>query len=174
MNGKMKVSTWNAMLSLWKHRMGAWLGMRNLFNERDQYQTLNADGYIHPEFKGLGIGTSLLRAVEVRAREEMKLAEPDLRVFIRSTIDNKDEQGHTVHKTEGYFSIRYHWRMEIKLQEAPPAVTFPDGIELRPFVKDEHAVAVWQADNEAFRDHWGSHDATFEDWSHRKFEQVRF
>jgi len=28
-------------------------------------------------------------------------------------------------------------------------VTFPNGIELRPFVKDEHAVAVWEADNEA-------------------------
>ena len=64
--------------------------------------------------------------------------------------------------------------MEIKLQEAPPAVTFPDSIELRPFVKDEHAIAVWQADNEVFRDHWGSHDSTFEDWAHRKFGNPNF
>ena len=133
------------------------------FDDVKDHVHLHADGYVHPEFKGLGIGTSLLRAVEVRACEEMKLAESDLRVFIRSTIDNKDEHGHTLHKTEGYFPIRYHWRMEIKLQEAPAAVTFPEGIELHPFVKDEHATAVWQADNEAFRDHWGSHDVTFED-----------
>ncbi len=152
---------------------GRVVGYEEFGNEKDHYQ-LHADGYVHPGFKGLGVGTSLLRAVEVRACEDMKLAEPDLRVFIHSTIDNKDEQGHSLHKTEGYFPVRYHWRMEIKLQEAPPVVTFPNGIELRPFVKDEHAVAVWQADNEAFRDHWGSHDVTFENWEHRKFGKPDF
>jgi mycothiol synthase len=149
------------------------VGFEQFDNERDHYK-LHADGYVHPEFKGLGVGTSLLRAVEVRAREEIKLAEPDLRVFIRSSIDNKDEEGHNLHKTEGYFSIRYHWRMEIKLQEVPSASIFPEGIELRPFIREEHARAVWQADNEAFRDHWGSHDVTFENWEQRKFSRAEF
>ena len=149
------------------------VGFEEFENGKDHYQ-LYTDGYVHPEFKGLGIGTSLLRTIEVRAREDVKLAAPDLRVFIRSSIDNKDEQGHSLHKTEGYLPIRYQWRMEIKLQETPPAVTFPAGIELRPFVKEEHSAAVWQADNEAFRDHWGSHDSTFEEWSHRKFGKSDF
>jgi mycothiol synthase len=153
---------------------GRVVGYEEFSHAKDQYHDLDTDGYVHPQFKGLGIGTTLLRAVEARAREEMKLAEPDLRVFIRSSIDNKDEQGHTVFKTEGYFPVRYHWRMEIKLQEAPAPITFPKGIELRPFVKDEHAVAVWEADNEAFRDHWGSHDSTYEDWSHWKFDKSNF
>jgi mycothiol synthase len=150
------------------------VGYEEFFHAKGQYHDLNADGYIHPKFRGLGIGTTLLRTVEARAREEMKLAEPDLRVFIRSTIDNKDELGHTVLKSEGYFPIRYHWRMEIKLQEAPPVVLFPNGIELRPFAKDEHAIAVWQADNEAFRDHWGSHESTYQEWSHWKFDKSGF
>ena len=47
---------------------------------------------------------------------------------------------------------------------APAAVTFPAGIELRPFIKDEQAIAVWQADNEAFRDHWGSRDESEEEY----------
>jgi ribosomal protein S18 acetylase RimI-like enzyme len=64
--------------------------------------------------------------------------------------------------------------MEVKLTEAPPAVIFPSGIELRPFVKEEHARAVWEADNEAFRDHWGSHDSAYEEWSHRKFGKSDF
>ena len=154
-------------------RDGRIVGFEEFGNERDHYQ-LHADGYVHPDFKGLGIGTSLLRAVEVRAREDMKLADPDSRVFIRSTIDNKDEQGHSLHKTEGYFSIRYHWRMEIKLQEPPTAVTWLDRIELRPFVKDEHAIAVWQAQNESFRDHWGSHAVTFEEWLHSRIDDPEY
>jgi mycothiol synthase len=153
---------------------GRVVGYEEFFHPKDLYHDLDADGYIHPQFRGLGIGTTLLRAVEVRAREEMQLAAPDLRVFIRSTIDNKDERGHAVLKTEGYFPIRYHWRMQVKLQEAPPVVSFPNGIELRPFVKDEHAIAVWQADNEAFRDHWGSHDNAYEEWLHWKFDKSDF
>ena len=152
---------------------GRIVGYEEFGNEKDHYQ-LHADGYVHPDFKGLGIGTSLLRAVEVRAREDMKLAEPDLRVFIHSTIDNKDEQGHALHKTEGYFSVRHHWRMEIKLETAPPAPIFPEGVEIHPFVKDEHTVAVWQAQNEAFRDHWGSRDTTLEEWLHSRIDDPEY
>jgi mycothiol synthase len=153
---------------------GRIVGYEEFFHPKDQYHDLDADGYVHPQFKGLGIGKTMLRVVEVRAREEIKLAAPDLRVFLRNTIDNKDEAGHSLFKAEGYFPVRYHWRMEIQLQEAPAPVTFPNGIELRPFVKDEHAVAVWEANNESFRDHWGSHDSTFKDWSHHRFEQSDF
>ena len=152
---------------------GRVVGYEEFGNEKDHYQ-LHADGYVHPDFKGLGIGTSLLRAVEARAREDMKLAEPDLRVFIHSTLDNKDEQGHVLHKTEGYFSVRYHWRMEVKLDAMPPAPVWPEGVEFRPFVKEEHAVAVWQAQNESFRDHWGSRDATFEEFSHSRFDDPEY
>lgn len=153
---------------------GRIVGYEEFFHAKDQYHDLQADGYVHPGFKGLGIGRAMLRAVETRAREEMQLAAPDLRVFIRNTIDNKDERGHALFKAEGYFPVRYYWRMEVKLQEAPAPVIFPNGIELRPFVKDEHAVAVWEADNEAFRDHWGHHDSTYEDWTRRKFDKSDF
>ncbi|MDD2921078.1 MAG: GNAT family N-acetyltransferase [Anaerolineales bacterium] len=154
-------------------RDGRVIGYEEFFNTKDHYD-LRADGYIHPDFKNLGVGTSLLRSVEARAREDMTLAESDLRVFIRSSIDNKDKAGHDLHKNEGYAPIRYHWRMEIKLDEAQPAPLFPAGIELRPFVREEHVRAVWQADNEAFRDHWGSHDVPFETWEHRKFGRPEF
>jgi mycothiol synthase len=153
---------------------GRIVGYEEFFHPKDLCHDLNADGYVHPQFKGLGIGRTLLRTVEVRAREEIKLAAPDLRVFIRNTIDNKDEAGHALFKSEGYFPVRYHWRMEIKLHETPVPVVFPKGIKLCPFVKDEHAVAVWEAGNEAFRDHWGSHDSTYDEWSHHVFSNSEF
>ena len=55
------------------------------FNDQYEHAILHADGYVHPDFKGRGIGTALLRVVERRAREEMKLAASDVRVALRST-----------------------------------------------------------------------------------------
>jgi mycothiol synthase len=156
-----------------ENKSGRVVGYEEFSNENGHFQ-LRADGYVHPDFKGLGIGTSMLRTIETRAREEIKLAEPGLRVFIRSTMDNKDLAGHALHKTEGYSPIRYAWRMEIKLGNPPPDPVWPQGIVLRPFVKEEHALAAWEADNEAFRDHWGSHDVTFENWERRKFGRSEF
>ena len=139
-----------------------------------EHAFLQTDGYVHPEFKGRGIGTTLLRVIEERAREDMVLAMPDVRVSLRSGIDNRDPSSHDLHRNEGYQPLRYHWRMEIKLTEAPKPVTFPKGIELRPFVREEHAHAVLDAQNETFRDHWGSHDVSFERWEHGKFGRADF
>jgi len=152
---------------------GRIVGSEEFYNESGHFK-LKADGCVHPEFRGLGIGTSLLEKAAERAKVEMELAEPDLRVFLQTGFNNKDEAGHVLLKTEGYSPIRYFWRMEVKLQQAPPVAVFPGGIEVRPFIKEDHAVAVWQADTEAFRDHWGSHDSTYEDWSHRKFGNPNF
>jgi mycothiol synthase len=144
------------------------------FNNRHMHTTLETDGYVHPDFKGGGIGTSLLRTVEKRACEEMELAEPDIRVSLRSGIDNRDQASHDLHKNEDYLPLRYYWRMEINLTVPPTAANFPAGIELRPFVRDEHARAVLDAQNESFRDHWGSHDISFERWELRKFGREDF
>ena len=154
-------------------RDGRVVGSEEFYSEQ-AHSKFKADGCVHPEFRGLGIGTSLLEKIGERAQAEMELAESDVRVRIQSLINAKDEAGHTLLRAEGYIPIRYYWRMEIKLQAAPPAVTFPAGIEIRPFIKEEHAISVWQANNEAFRDHWGSHDFTYEDWSHRIFGNPNF
>ncbi len=153
-------------------RDGRVVGSQEFYNENGHYK-LKVDGCVHPDFRELGIEVSLLKKIAERAQAELELAEPDVRVFIQTDINNKDKAGHDVLQAEGYSRTRYFWRMEIKLQQAPPVVTFPDGIELRPFIKEEHAIAVWQADNEIFRDHWGSHEQTYENWS-GKFRNPNF
>ncbi|MCQ3935546.1 MAG: hypothetical protein DPW18_00730 [Chloroflexi bacterium] len=150
---------------------GRIVGYSELVNAKD-HAHLNADAYFHPDFKN--IGERLLSRILERARQEVPLAAPGLRVFVRSTIDGRDEIGKTLHASLGFSPVRHHWRMEINLSEAPPAAVFPAGIQLRPFDKEAHARLVWEAENEAFSEHWGSHDATFEEWSFRKFGKPEF
>lgn len=135
---------------------------------------LTMDGNAHPDFKGRGIGTTLLRTIEKRACEVMALAEPDVRVVIKTTLNKRDMDGITLHQNEGYHPFRYHWRMEIVLNGPPKEPKLPDGMKFRPFIKGEHDVAVWQAQNEAFRDHPGSHESTLEEWQRVRFDDPEF
>ena len=68
-----------------------------------------------------------------------------------------------MHEAEGYKPIRFFWRMEITLDAKPPAPTWPEGIELRPF-ELMHITTWFIAHEEAFLDHWGHTPQSFEDW----------
>jgi mycothiol synthase len=144
-----------------------------VFNAKDHVH-LSADFYVHPRFKGQGLFPALLARAEERAREEMPLAAPDLRVYIHSTMDGKDQEAIKAHEEAGYLAVRYSWRMEINLQNAPLALPFPAGIELRPFDKEAHARLVWEAETEAFSEHWGSHASPIEEWAHRKLDKPEY
>ena len=89
-------------------------------NENAVFEIL---GNGHPDFKGLGIGTTLLRSVEKRARQLMEHAQPDVRVVLKTTISKNDAAGITLHENEGYRPVQYHWRMEINLNGEPAAPT---------------------------------------------------
>lgn len=131
------------------------------------HAALEGDGYVHPDFLGQGIGTTMLRALEERARKEMELAEPEHRVYIRIGLSVGDLAARELHENEGYQPIRFYWRMEISLDEVPPASDWPDGIELRPFDAETQSYLLYRAHEEAFSDHWGHTPRSFEEWEHR-------
>ena len=152
---------------------GRIVGYEEFYNEHE-HSKLRTDGYVHPKFKGLGIGTALMRAIGERALREIELAEPGARVYIHSAMDARDRDGRSIHEGEGYVPVRYHWRMQADLQSPPPVAVFPDGIELRPFEREEHAYVVWQATSDAFSDHWEHHDMPFGEWVSYRLENSNF
>ncbi len=137
------------------------------FVNRYAHASLQGDGYVHPDFLGQGIGTAMLRVLEERARREMKQAEPEHRIFIRNGLSTGDTAARDLHEAEGYKPIRYFWRMEIELDEAPPVPTWPEGIQLHPFDFEAHDYLLYRAHSEAFSDHWGHTPSPYEDWQHR-------
>lgn len=152
---------------------GRLIGYGEFYNH-NAHVDLGADLYIHPAFKRQEIFHPMLAWIEARASEDMQLAQPDLRVYLRSTMDGKDEDAKQAHEANGFQPVRFSWRMEINLTEAPPIPKFPVGVELRPFDVEAHAHQLLEAENDAFSEHWGSHAATFDEWSHRKLGRGEF
>ncbi len=155
-------------------RDGCLVGYAALFDIRDHCD-LSGDIYVHPKFKGLGVEAALLHALESRVwTHHVPLAAPERRVFVRVALDNEDETGKASFAHEGYAPIRYHWRRGLELESAPPVPVLPEGLEFRPFIKDEQAAAIWQARNEAFKSNWGSHQLTFDEFSYYTFENPEY
>jgi mycothiol synthase len=152
---------------------GKIVGYEELYN-RHGFAAFEGDGYVHPNFEGQGVGTSLLRAMEARARAVMDQAEPDLKVFIRNGFSTNDARAIELHQNEGYAPVRYTWRMEIKLDAPPPPPVWPRGVELRPFQPNEQAHAVYEASQEAFEDHWGHVPMKYENWVTKTVERPGF
>jgi mycothiol synthase len=152
---------------------GRVVGYEEMFNQY-AHAYLRGDGYVHPEFEGRGIGTALLRALEKRARQEVELAEPEHRVYVRNAMESRDTVAREMHTTEGYQPVRYTWRMEITLEDPPSDPVWTGGIELRPFDLESHDYLVYRAHQDAFRDHWGFVPHPYEFWQHHMVEDDAF
>lgn len=126
--------------------------------------TLWADGYVHPEHRGRGIGTVMMRLAEQRAREMMGTypAETQIEMIVHSY--SHDQSASEIFSAQGFHVIRHYWRMEIEMQDAPAVPVPPAGITIRTFVPERDERATHAAVVEAFLDHWQWVAPTFEDW----------
>jgi mycothiol synthase len=125
-----------------------------------------AEGYVHPRFTGRGVGSSLIRLTEARARERASLAPPGTRVALDNTINGGDVRARRLLEHEGYEAARHFRRMAIELEEAPEQEA-PSGVAIRPCVPGREERAVFEALDEALRDHWEYRPTTFEEWERR-------
>jgi ribosomal protein S18 acetylase RimI-like enzyme len=67
---------------------------------------------------------------------------------------------------EGYEPVRWFFDMVRPTLDDIPEPPLPEGIELRPVSQDQLR-QLWEADVEAFRDHWGGFDASearYQEW----------
>jgi GNAT superfamily N-acetyltransferase len=119
-----------------------------------------------PEHRGRGIRRALLHWIEARMRQtaaEHPAGAP--RVFSTWAPD-KAQSLIALLESEGYRPARYFHKMLRPLDESLPDFIMPAGLEMRP-VLPEHYRLIWEASDEAFRDHWGyspAEDAYYQEW----------
>jgi GNAT superfamily N-acetyltransferase len=127
---------------------------------------MTADGYVHPEFTGQGVGTYLVGLMEARARDLVASAPDGARVALNNSVLQSDTPAQNILENAGYTLVRAFWRMAIDLKEQPAAPSWPEGITLQPFVPGQER-AVFDAVEEAFADHWGHVPREFTEWVER-------
>jgi mycothiol synthase len=132
-----------------------------------------ADGYVHPDYRGRGIGTTLLRLAEAWTRERVPAALGG-RVVLRAGVSGKDAAAHQLFAAEGFTLVRNFWRMEIQMDEPPPPPVWAAGITVRIFMPGQDDRALYEAVQEAFADGWEHVPPPFEEWAHRRIWREDF
>ena len=106
------------------------------------------------EWRGRGIGRAFLRHAERRLREVASMNASRARRLFQAVVIDADRGALRLFSTEGYAPVRYTFRMLRPTLEGLPEAPLPPGLEVRP-AQPEHHRAIWEANVEGFRDHWG-------------------
>ncbi len=117
---------------------------------------------LHPRYWGQGIGTTLSRWIEERARRSIPELEAGARIALLQKRLSTDVAGRDLLLGEGYRVVRYTFRMTIKLDAPPSQAPVPEGITVRPFVREHEGRAIVRALHQMFRENWGYIDRGFE------------
>jgi ribosomal protein S18 acetylase RimI-like enzyme len=114
------------------------------------------EGHVDPDCRRQGIGRALLRAADDRHREraDTQLA-PELPMIVTRYCGGTNTGATKLFESEGYQIVRVSWSMEIDLAGPIDAPPLPEGVTLRPFVRERDAYSVYEAVQTMFRDHWG-------------------
>lgn len=143
------------------------VAQRDWIDATDGVREYKARCWVDPAMRRRGIGTMLLARNEERLRALAASHDTDRPKVLGMGCNESNVGAAALARRFGYEPVRWFVDMERPLEgELPPIPPLPDGLELRPMTA-EHARKVWEADVEAFRDHWGgwdTSDASFRRW----------
>jgi len=109
--------------------------------------------FLDPAYGSRGIGSALFEWNEKRLREiaaEHNAPDKMLEVW----ANDRNTVATALFRGAGFEPITYSAEMVRPSVEDLPDHPLPNGVEIRP-VREEDMRAIWEADVEAFRDHWG-------------------
>jgi mycothiol synthase len=120
-------------------------------------------GRVDPDYEGLGIGTYLLHWAEQRALQELTNLSAELRLAPRVGTFREAEKSKKLFEELGYRYIRSSYHMLIEMDVPVPDPELPEGIRIRTYNPETDAEAVYRAQTDSFRDHFGFVEEPFEE-----------
>lgn len=149
---------------------GRVVGYGALWDSAELLLRAAADGYVHPDFEGQGIGTLLLEWAEARARQSVGRVPAGARYVLQASCLSTYEPAQRLLAGCDMEHVRTFWEMRIALDGDIPLPVWPDGLTVRPINPAAEARAYIAAFRESFRDHWGFTDEpldkVMEHWQH--------
>jgi mycothiol synthase len=116
-------------------------------------------GSVDPAWRRRGIGGHLLREAQRLIRERAAEHDTDRPRVMGTWVSDRQVGRRAMFEADGFRPVRWFFEMERPRIDVdrPDILPMPEGLELRP-VTAADAPAIWHADHEAFRDHWGGAD----------------
>lgn len=117
-------------------------------------------GNVLPQWRRKGIGSTFLSFTEERLHhiagqlKETGELPADAPCLLDNFVSSTETDRINLLERRGYLPVRYAFEMVRPDLENIPDLPLPEGIEVRP-VEADHMRLIWEASNEAFRDHWG-------------------
>ena len=121
------------------------------------------DGSVAPAWRRHGLGRALLGWSHARAAAVAAATNDGHQHDLQSWIMGDQPGARALLESEGYGVIRYFHEMARDLADPIAPRALPAGLEIRPVVPADHR-RIWDADVEAFQDHWNNTDRTEEDY----------
>ena len=119
--------------------------------------------FLDPAFGGRGIGSAFFGWCEGRLREIAAGHEaPDK--LLEAWVTDRNEAATALIRGAGYEPVTYAAEMVRPSVDDLPDYPLPNGLGIRP-VSEGQLRAIWEADTEAFRDHWGYVEPTEESYA---------
>ena len=115
-----------------------------------------------PEWREKGIEQAMMQWCEMRLMDIAKEHPKDSKRLFQTYSSAFKPAFNQILESLGYEAVRFFIEMSRTLENIPIA-ELPEGIDVRD-VKDQYERKVWDADVEAFRDHWGFSPPTEEDY----------
>ena len=125
----------------------------------DDYREYRNDGAVLPEWRRRGIGTALLAHNIERDRALARTHDTDRQRILGSFTSDQSAGANALLRSFGFEQVRWFFEMTRDLGQPIPDTPLPDGLEVRP-VTTETLRQIWDADVEAFQDHWGGFDGS--------------
>jgi len=131
---------------------------------RDGVAVYEVWGTMRPEVRRHGLGRALLRENLRRAKERAAGEPVGQAAEVRGNVQENEVGHRALLESEDFEPIRWYFGMRRPSLADIPDASLPDGLELRPVTADLHR-AVFDAEREAFRDHWSSREQTDGDFT---------